>query len=184
MKNNEDVLKTIFRGIIAAAVLIGYFSIIFGQRINSAYYSGLALLPVLAIVELYVYGRLKEIRTLNYIKKQWGKPEKRKRNFKEISFLFKKISEENKTKFYIDDQTWNDLTMDDIYSLLDRTLSNSGEQALYNILRTPLFSAEDIDNRKELIKLFQTDANLREKLQVILYKLGRHKENTAASLLW
>ena len=40
----------------------------------------------------------------------------------------------------IDDRTWNDLDMDDIFLKLDRTKSTVGQSVLYDMLRRPLFN--------------------------------------------
>ena len=65
------------------------------------------------------------------------------------------VSELDKSKFYIDDQTWQDLTMDEVYEILDRTLSKTGEQALYNLLRTPSFDESEIKRRSLIIDFFR-----------------------------
>ena len=43
-------------------------------------------------------------------------------------------------RFSIDDITWNDLSMDEVFMSLNTTYSSVGEEYLYDTLRTPVFS--------------------------------------------
>lgn len=92
------------------------------------------------------------------------KPER----FESISHYFEK----HKSDFYIDDITWNDLNMDEIFKLLDYTLSAAGEEYLYHILRTPSFDIKELQRREELIEYFRIHEKERVSCQIILAKLG------------
>ena len=68
---------------------------------------------------------------------RWGKlPDKEYAagKYESIQKYYESICEEND----VDDITWNDLDMDDIYMLLDNTQSAMGEEMLYACLRKPL----------------------------------------------
>lgn len=45
--------------------------------------------------------------------------------------------------YSVDDITWNDLNMDNIFEMMDYAQSSSGEEYLYAMLRTPLLSDEN-----------------------------------------
>ncbi len=84
--------------------------------------------------------------------------------------------------FTVDDTTWNDLSMDDVYKRLNGTHSTSGEQVLYHALRCPTVDAEAYEKRRTLIALMEAEPSLRLKLQVILARLGKRRAaNTRAA---
>ncbi|OMH22115.1 DNA mismatch repair protein MutS [Clostridium pasteurianum] len=165
-------------------IFIGAVLITQGIRINYIYLVG--LLPLIFIVFMVFYIRKKLILEGLYktFIKEWGKDVERKRDFKSIRSIFDYIRYENDNEFYLDDQTWSDLTMDEVYKLIDRTLTSPGEEALYKILRTPLFKEQDLKDRNEIINLMQNDKKFREELGMYLLKLNRKKINDIPDLLW
>ncbi|HVA56679.1 MAG TPA: hypothetical protein VNF92_02220 [Gemmatimonadaceae bacterium] len=48
------------------------------------------------------------------------------------------------TRQALDDRTWRDLDLDDVFCRLDFTVSEPGRQHLYHLLRTPRFTAEPL----------------------------------------
>lgn len=74
--------------------------------------------------------------------------------------------------FLIDDTTWNDLDMDRVFKRINPSLSTSGEQYLYYMLRSPTIDEEEYQKRKTLIDCVAANPELRLKLQVILARLG------------
>lgn len=114
-------------------------------------------------------------KSLKYIRQEWGEENNKKRDFKNIRVLFDYLKEgeedrEGKT-FYIDDQTWEDLNMNEVYSKLDRTFSFCGKQALYNILRRPFLKEKALKERDSIIDFFKDNEEAREKLLLELSKL-------------
>ena len=75
-------------------------------------------------------------------------------------------------KDHIDDITWSDLSLDEIFSLIDKTESDSGRQVLYHMLRCPLTDVHDIENRRSIIDTFRKDVVLRKKAQLVLHHVG------------
>lgn len=106
----------------------------------------------------------------NYIKSIYGKPIKRKRNLEKIKSFFNYI---HSTSDGIDDITWSDLNMDDIYCEIDRTFSTPGEDSLYKILRTPLYDKSSLKKRNIIINFFQKNKSVRENISIALHKLDR-----------
>lgn len=88
--------------------------------------------------------------------------------FESISHYYEK----HKTDFGIDDITWNDLNMDEIYRKLDGTMSAAGEEYLYYLLRTPVYEMKELQRREELIEYFRTHEDDRVACQILLKKLG------------
>lgn len=75
----------------------------------------------------------------------------------------------------IDDRTWNDLDMDDVFLKLDRTKSTVGQAVLYDMLRRPLFDEETRAGRAARIAgLLAQPAHCR-RLRRALTRLGAQR---------
>lgn len=72
----------------------------------------------------------------------------------------------------IDDITWNDLNMDEVFKRMNHTLSSTGEEYLYYTLRTPKMSEEELDHQEEMVQYFENHADERVKIQLLMRKLG------------
>lgn len=79
----------------------------------------------------------------------------------------------HKDGFYIDDITWNDLNMDEIFKKMNFTYSAAGEEYLYYTLRTPCMEEEELLHREEIIDFFSQHSKERATYQFIYSKLGR-----------
>lgn len=161
-------------------MLISYFSVVFGMRYGSEYYAGLLIVAVIIILAAILNNKRVRLKNLYSVRENWGKSIKKKRNFIHISELFSRSPGE----FSLDAQTWEDMNMDDIYSMLDRTYTTPGEQMLYSILRKPLLDNESLDRRKKIIEYFENNEEIREKVQLELLKLGREDRSGIVSLIW
>lgn len=93
------------------------------------------------------------------------KPER----FVNISHYFLKHRE----GFVIDDITWNDLNMDDVFKRMNYTWSAAGEEYLYYLLRKPVLAEEELFHREEIIEFFQNNPDERVAVQYIYSRLGR-----------
>lgn len=83
----------------------------------------------------------------------------------------------------IDDITWSDLSMDDIYKKINNTQSSAGREVLYDILRNPLCSLKELKKRNSIIEYFMNNFEERLKLQLILSNLGNNYDaNTTLCL--
>lgn len=86
--------------------------------------------------------------------------------------------------FLIDDITWGDLDMDEIYRRINPGLTTSGEQYLYYMLRSPAMDRAEHSTRGELISLMEREGGLRLKLQMILARLGRTRRADLCSAFY
>ena len=73
----------------------------------------------------------------------------------------------------VDDTTWGDLDMDQVFLGLDASLSVVGSEALYALLRDQGSSEEQLAQRRTLAQAIQQDPALRLKLQTALSIIGR-----------
>ncbi len=79
----------------------------------------------------------------------------------------------HKDGFYIDDITWNDLNMDEIFKRMNYTYSAAGEEHLYALLRKPCMEEEQLQNREKIITYFREHPDDRVAYQMVFRKLGR-----------
>ena len=136
----------------------------------------LLVLLVVFLVFLTITGRLNE-------KKRWRWLESQQREQYGQGSCKKYRDEEWKTipSYYvrhkspqgIDDITWNDLGMDEVFKKLDYTGSSVGEQALYHMLRTPCCEEETLEKREKRIRAMEK-GTLRLPLQMQFLKIGRN----------
>lgn len=76
----------------------------------------------------------------------------------------------------IDDITWDDLGMDQIFFQMNHTWSSAGQEYLYYALRTPALNEEDqalLERMEEKISWFSSREKEREELQLLFCSLGR-----------
>lgn len=77
----------------------------------------------------------------------------------------------------VDDATWNDLGMDEVYASLDCSQSSAGEETLYTILRSPHRGEEELRFIDSLASELDSDEALRVKLQLTYSDLGKGRES-------
>lgn len=109
------------------------------------------------------------------IYEQWGKvPQKEysPSDFTSISCYFENNRQENE-KVLVDDITWNDLDMNRVFSRINNTQTDIGEEYLYNMMRELIFDQKVLSDRDLLIEYFRNNSQERIRLQVLLSKLGK-----------
>lgn len=73
----------------------------------------------------------------------------------------------------IDDITWNDLNMDQIYQTINTSCSAAGDEYLYYRLRTPVYDAGEMEKLEHKIYFFMEHEKERHDVQSAFYALGR-----------
>lgn len=73
----------------------------------------------------------------------------------------------------IDDITWNDLNMDNIYRKINTSCSASGDEYLYYRLRTPVYDREEMERWESQIQFFMDHEEERRHVQSLFFNLGR-----------
>ena len=137
-------------------------------------------------VALYLSVKRKKLKYLLQIRNDWGiKQVSKERDFKTIRLLYDFVVSDDRENRYIDDQTWKDLNIDQLYPRIDRTYTDPGEAVLYRILREPLFDKEILEGRNRIIGFFQKNQEARERVQLSLVRLGHQfVHNDIFTLLW
>ena len=140
--------------------------------------SGLFILfIVVAIVSGYLWNyRQRLIYIKQNITDAWGRQKKQNYKAEEIDLIssYFKNTKDKKTSL-IDDITWNDLNMNEVFSRINNTQSSVGEEFLYNILREPLYDEAKLKYRDNIIEFFGSNEKERVQLQYILARLGKDR---------
>jgi DNA mismatch repair ATPase MutS len=113
------------------------------------------------------------IKLIQKLKKEWGQvPEEEYtlEEFKSITAYYQSCKDEDHD---IDDITWNDINMDQVYMLINNTSCAIGEEYLYSLLRKIKFEEKELKERNRLTEFFQKDADKRLQLQVVLKGMGK-----------
>ena len=75
--------------------------------------------------------------------------------------------------FHVDDITWNDLSMDDVFQRMNYTYSAAGEEYLYYLLRTPMQDTDQIDQLEQQITYFMEEKEERIAYQALFAEIGK-----------
>lgn len=104
----------------------------------------------------------------------------------DINYKMKNVSTyfRNKNEESIDDITWSDLSMDDVYKKINNTQSTAGKEILYYILRNPIKDIEILNKRDNLIEYFRNNEDIRLELQLDFAKLGDSNDANATLCLF
>lgn len=89
-----------------------------------------------------------------------------------ISMYYKKHEKPHQ----IDDITWHDLNMDDIYQKINFSHSSAGDEYLYYRLRTPMQTKEEMERFEEHVDFFMTHEKERVAMQMQFHRLGRMRK--------
>ncbi|MBR6442488.1 MAG: hypothetical protein IKS46_02270 [Clostridia bacterium] len=124
-------------------------------------------------------------KLIRKLKNSWGKKpegEYREGDMTWIRSWYDDYSKSNPNQFYVDDTTWKDLDMDDVYKRINACCSTAGEQSLYYMLRHPMDRA-DFERQAGLISMMEEEPDTRLTLQKILSKVGIYRSVWLGNLL-
>ena len=65
--------------------------------------------------------------------------------------------EKHPKDFQIDDITWNDLNLDEIFLRMNSTCSSAGQEYLYAMLRSPSFEEKELQEREKLLEFLEQE---------------------------
>ena len=116
-------------------------------------------------------------RLERYLDNSYGKPreniEERYERIDSAARLFRHDTDSIPDTDKVDDITWNDLGMDDIFIESDHTDSFAGEQYLYSIMRRLDADDNELAERDRRAGFFDKNEEKRNEVRKALYKLGQ-----------
>lgn len=137
-------------------------------------FTGLLILLILITLFLGIQERRKTREKLHQsLREGFGKPSSKKTQPERYAQI-PQYYLHHRQGGEIDDITWNDLDLDELFRVMDSTCSASGEEYLYYLLRTPSMKAEDLAFTQEQYDWFSESVHEEERirLQEILSDLG------------
>lgn len=135
------------------------------------------VIAVVTVAIVIIRNHIKKNRELReQITEKWGKAPKKKYEVSEmesISSYFRNTMGDK--KFFIDDITWNDLSMNEVFATINTTQSSVGEEVLYNQLRVPLFDKDELIKIDTTVELLSRKEEERVQIAYYLSKLGKER---------
>lgn len=107
---------------------------------------------------------------------EFGTVSKETYSTEKLAFIRQYFEAVRRPAYDIDDTTWNDLELDELYFVLNRTVSAIGEEYLYAMLRQPEFDPEELAERERLISFFKTNTEGRLTVQTALAQIGKNRK--------
>lgn len=166
----DDNFKVLVDIVLGITIIMG---ILLGLEIRYEYFA----ISIASIGILYYLNKRKKEKErlvfLKTIREKWGSEHIEKRDFSNIEKLYRYQVKKKAVEFTIDDITWRDLNMGEVFKKIDHTNSLPGMQFLYNILRKPLYNKDILENRNKTVSYYLSREKLAQDIQFPLAILGK-----------
>ena len=136
---------------------------------------------------LHFHDRSVKLRKLQEkLKAQYGLPPGRKdgTEFESVESYWEERRKADPPAQWVDDLTWNDLDMDEVFERINTCETSVGEEYLYSVLHEPFFDLEALDQREQLITYFQEHPAERLEVQTFLAQMGKSNYSGLANFLY
>lgn len=141
------------------------------------------ILIIAAVVKVSSYFYKKKL--IKKINEDWGKLPESLYDL-ETSKLYSEFNKQKENKDFctIDDETWKDLDLNELFKVINRTTTPIGSQILYDMLINPRTSPDELIKREKIISAFSENISLRQSVQVALLGLAKLPAKYLAYSLW
>ena len=141
----------------------------------------------LTVLRSFFFDLLKRVghSKLKKLRDSWGALPEDPVDIKTAGLCFE-LNKQNSidNSYRIDDDTWHDLDLDEVFALINRTTTPTGAQYLFYLLKHPVFEKRILDSREERINAFSNNRELREAVQLALHKLAERNAQYLPYSLW
>lgn len=166
MRGVEFILELLYIILIGGGLLLGF-------QVNHLFF----IMPFVGIAIMVTVSKVQQNKIRKKIKEElernWGNEREERRNFESIRRLWDEIKKDETHKMDVDDITWNDLDMDFVFGKLDHTMSITGQQCLYSLLRHLLFDEGELKKRHTVIEGFMENKDYAISIQSHLHRIGK-----------
>jgi DNA mismatch repair ATPase MutS len=125
----------------------------------------------------------KRWNTRQKLARSWAKSKDRDRNWAQIRQYHDLIAPQS-SRPVIDDDTWDDLNLDELFELIDRTESDIGQQLLFDMLRRPARDTDLLQRRAQRMQLMANNEQLRLDFQMELRTLTGFRISRLPTLIF
>lgn len=170
------LLKEILRNTLLVRII--YVKLIFsGGEILPKELIYLLLFIGCILIVLKIVSRFQKRKLRQKIKQNWGEPPQARNQYGEEDLKrgAAKISQKTGSKMTVDDLTWKDLNMYEVFQEMNLTYSNIGAEFLYQRLRT--ISTQESFDLEPMIAYLAENPLVREEIQYHFANLGQIKSN-------
>lgn len=148
--------------------VIGIYGILFG------------IVGIFFLIYTYFLYR-KNLKIKARIKAEYGKKPEWKLDERDYASMKKYYQQKKTDGPTIDDITFNDLNMDEIFKQVKNTQSSIGDEYSYDFFRRQ--KNPDLTHFEAAVQCMSEQAEAREKLQFAFYRIGRKTNNQLVELL-
>lgn len=131
----------------------------------------LLLLFIFMIVQELIQTKNQEKLFKKYLRENYGKEPPKEYSLERFARLGSYL-ERHKEEKQLDDITWNDLGMDEVFRRIDRTYSAAGEEYLYYTLRNISCGREALEHLEEVVNWLQEQEDIKVRIQLLMKRLG------------
>lgn len=136
--------------------------------------TAIVVLGILFVIKMHFDKESFRKRKKEYLKSEWGVYTRDEEEYTDkVMRNIQYYHEQKRTDTSVDDITWNDLNMDAIFCTMNHTRTSAGEEYLYHILRSPIFSEEELVKREVVIESIQKHEEQRGDFELALYDIGK-----------
>lgn len=133
---------------------------------------------LVVVLALVIWSAINEFRMkkrlLIRLREQWGDIPEEEYTSEKLDSLKAFYHSVKDDRLDVDEITWNDLDMDELFILINNTQSSIGEEYLYALLRKPCFSKEELKERNRLMQFLTEQEDKRIKLQACIRAIGKN----------
>jgi len=135
----------------------------------------IAVLVILLLILFKVLHDNKQTKNnvLYFINKRWGAIPDRELTEEQMKAIRCYYEETKRADLDVDDITWNDVSMDELFARINNTCSSIGEEYLYAMLRRLEYKNERLEERERMISYYQEHEKERIKMQTALSYMGK-----------
>ncbi len=142
------------------------------------------ILSAVAVVVGVVYAVMASRRKLRQkLERNFGEPPTNHKFVSDSVCAYYTAMSKDSEEHLIDDLTFYDLDMDEVFVRINSCHSSVGEEYLYYLLHKPIFESQILNEREELMRGLSENPDLRMKIQIQLSKLGYSHFNGVSQLL-
>lgn len=135
-------------------------------------FAGVLLLFFLFMIVQEILQVKKQERLFErFLRENYGKEKPKEYSLERFARLNSYL-ERHKEEKQLDDITWNDLGMDDVFRRIDRTHSAAGEEYLYYTLRNVSCGKDVLMHLEEVVTWLEEQENVRMRIQLLMKRLG------------
>ena len=131
----------------------------------------LLLLFIFMILQELVQVKNQEKLFRRSLRENYGKEIQKEYSLERFARLDSYLERHQEEK-QLDDITWNDLGMDEIFRQIDRTYSAAGEEYLYYTLRNIFCGREALEHLEEVVTWLDGQEDTRVRIQLLMKQLG------------